>query len=88
MVVLRTDHKVRCVVCSRVMKLQSWHDGPRVGEEMDYNTILRHLPLKTGDLRSSNTVVQFYRDWLAHPEYVHHDYRSVGNLYQAYCTMA
>jgi hypothetical protein len=50
------------------MKLQSWHDGPRVGEEMAYDTILRHLPLETGDLRSANTVVQFYRDWLAHPE--------------------
>eukprot|EP01052_Picozoa_sp_SAG31_P072485 SAG31_NODE_31461_length_368_cov_0.553903_2_plen_85_part_01 len=53
----------------RVMKGQSWHDGPNVGEELSYNTILRHLPLETGDLRSSNTVVQFYRDWLAHPEY-------------------
>jgi hypothetical protein len=56
------------LTCSRVMKLQSWHDGPRVGEEMAYDTILRHLPLETGDLRSANTVVQFYRDWLAHPE--------------------
>ena len=65
------------------MKLQSWHDGPRVGEEMDYNTILRHLPLETDDLRSANTVVQFYRDWLAHPEYVHHD-KGAGYLYQAY----
>ena len=60
---------------SRVMKVQTWHDGPRVGENMDYSTILRHLPLETGDLRSSNTVVQFYRDWLAHPEYANHDCR-------------
>ena len=52
----------------RVMKAQSWHDGPNVGEELSYETILRHLPLETGDLRSGNTVVQFYRDWLAHPE--------------------
>ena len=43
----------------RVMKVQDWHDGAHVPEELEYDNILRHLPLSNGDLRSSNTVVQF-----------------------------
>jgi putative CocE/NonD family hydrolase len=50
----------------RVMKAQVWHqEGP---PELHYDQILRHRPLETADVAAANTVVQYYRDWLAHPE--------------------
>ena len=37
--------------------------------ELKYETILKHLPLKDGDLESAGYAVQHYRDWVAHPDY-------------------
>lgn len=53
----------------RIMQPQYWHSSAVSPEELRYDNILWHLPLSTGDLASSNTVVQHYRDWLAHPNY-------------------
>lgn len=53
----------------RIMQPQYWHSSAITPEEMRYDNILWSLPLQTGDVSSSNTVVQHYRDWVDHPSY-------------------
>ena len=54
---------------NRIMLPQYFHTEAFSPEELKYDNILWHLPLNTGDLKSANSVVQHYRDWLAHPSY-------------------
>jgi hypothetical protein len=54
---------------NRIMLPQSWHTESWVPENLRYDTILRHLPLKDGDLQSAGYAVGHYRDWLAHESY-------------------
>lgn len=53
----------------RIMQPQHWHTSLATPDELRYETILWSLPLKTGDLSSSNTTVQHYRDWIDHASY-------------------
>ena len=53
----------------RIMLPQYWHTESYVPEELKYETILKHLPLGTGDLRSAGYSVSHYRDWLNHETY-------------------
>jgi len=48
---------------------QYWHTEKYSPAEMGYDTILKHLPLKDGDLQSAGYAVKHYRDWIAHPGY-------------------
>jgi uncharacterized protein len=54
---------------NRIMLPQYWHTEKFAPEELKYETILNHLPLADGDVRSAGYRVQHYRDWLAHPGY-------------------
>ncbi|MBK9167090.1 MAG: CocE/NonD family hydrolase [Bryobacterales bacterium] len=54
---------------NRIMLPQYWHTANFTPEELKYEQILYHLPLKDGDLRSANYGVQHYRDWLQHQSY-------------------
>jgi uncharacterized protein len=54
---------------NRIMLPQTWHTGKDAVPELDYEKILKHLPLSTGDLRSANYAVKHYRDWIEHPSY-------------------
>lgn len=54
---------------NRIMLPQYWHSENYAPPELKYDEILKHLPLKDGDLESAGGVVQHYRDWLAHPDY-------------------
>jgi hypothetical protein len=54
---------------NRIMLPQYWHTESYSPTELRYETILRHLPLKDGDLLSAGYTVQHYRDWIAHPDY-------------------
>ncbi len=54
---------------NRIMLPQFWHTADYTPEELKYENILMHLPLKTGDLQSAGYAVQHYRDWLAHESY-------------------
>lgn len=54
---------------NRIMLPQYWHTEAYTPEELKYDNILWHLPLNTGDLKSANSTVPHYRDWLAHPSY-------------------
>ena len=54
---------------NRIMLPQYWHTENYAPPELQYETILKHLPLKDGDLQSAGYVVQHYRDWIAHPGY-------------------
>ncbi len=54
---------------NRIMLPQYWHTEKYSPEELQYDTILKHLPLKDGDLQSAGYAVKHYRDWLAHPGY-------------------
>ncbi|HZS10182.1 MAG TPA: CocE/NonD family hydrolase [Blastocatellia bacterium] len=54
---------------NRIMLPQYWHTENYSPEELKYETILRHLPLKDGDLQSAGYAVKHYRDWIAHPGY-------------------
>ncbi len=54
---------------NRIMLPQYWHSEAYSPAELKYETILKHLPLKDGDLESAGYAVQHYRDWLAHPGY-------------------
>lgn len=54
---------------NRIMLPQYWHTEAFMPEEQQYENILWHLPLMTGDTRSAGNTVQHYRDWLAHPDY-------------------
>ncbi len=54
---------------NRIMLPQYWHSESYSPPELKYETILKHLPLKDGDLESAGYAVQHYRDWVAHPDY-------------------
>lgn len=54
---------------NRIMLPQYFHSETYSPPELKYETILKHLPLKDGDLESAGYAVQHYRDWLAHPDY-------------------
>ncbi|MGH9837007.1 MAG: CocE/NonD family hydrolase [Blastocatellia bacterium] len=54
---------------NRIMLPQYWHSERYAPAELQYDTILKHLPLKDGDLQSAGYTVKHYRDWLAHPGY-------------------
>jgi putative CocE/NonD family hydrolase len=54
---------------NRIMLPQYWHSENYSPQELKYETILKHLPLKDGDLESASYAVQHYRDWVAHPGY-------------------
>ncbi|MDX2030590.1 MAG: CocE/NonD family hydrolase [Blastocatellia bacterium] len=54
---------------NRIMLPQYWHSENYAPPELKYDEVLKHLPLKDGDLESAGGVVQHYRDWLAHPDY-------------------
>jgi putative CocE/NonD family hydrolase len=53
----------------RIMYPQTWHTDKSVPEEWRYENILKHVPLRNGDLESSNTEVTHYRDWIRHQSY-------------------
>lgn len=54
---------------NRIMLPQYWHTEAYMPEELKYDNILMHLPLKDGDLQSAGYATQHYRDWLAHESY-------------------
>ncbi len=54
---------------NRIMLPQYFHSETYSPPELKYETILKHLPLKDGDLQSAGYAVQHYRDWVAHPDY-------------------
>lgn len=54
---------------NRIMLPQYWHTASYAPEELLYDNILRHLPLKDGDLQSAGYAVQHYRDWVTHESY-------------------
>jgi uncharacterized protein len=62
----------------RIMNPQYWHTANYVPPEWRYEEILQHVPLGTGDLRSSNSAVQHYRDWIKHQSYDAY-WREIGN---------
>ncbi len=53
----------------RIMLPQYWHSAEYAPEELKYENILMHLPLKDGDLKSAGSEVKHYRDWIAHESY-------------------
>jgi uncharacterized protein len=53
----------------RIMLPQYWHTESYAPSELKYETILRYLPLRDGDLQSAGYEVKHYRDWIAHPGY-------------------
>jgi putative CocE/NonD family hydrolase len=54
---------------NRIMLPQYWHSAAYAPEELKYDNILWHLPLKDIDLRSAGYAVQHFRDWLKHQSY-------------------
>jgi putative CocE/NonD family hydrolase len=54
---------------NKIMLPQTWHTAENTPEELKYENILWHLPLKDGDLKSAGSVVPHYRDWIAHESY-------------------
>ena len=54
---------------NRIMLPQHWHTANYTPEELKYENILWHLPLKDGDLQSAGSIVQHYRDWVTHESY-------------------
>jgi putative CocE/NonD family hydrolase len=54
---------------NRIMLPQYWHSEDWSPEELKYENILRHLPLRDGDVRSAGYAVQHYRDWIKHQSY-------------------
>ena len=54
---------------NRIMLPQYWHTESYSPQELKYDTILWHLPLKDADLRSGGYAVKHYRDWLRHQSY-------------------
>jgi putative CocE/NonD family hydrolase len=54
---------------NRIMLPQYWHTENYAPPELKYETVLKHLPLKDGDLQSAGYAVKHYRDWVAHPDY-------------------
>jgi putative CocE/NonD family hydrolase len=54
---------------NRIMLPQFWHTESYMPQNIKYEAILNHLPLKDGDLQSAGYAVQHYRDWLKHESY-------------------
>ena len=54
---------------NRIMLPQYWHTEKYAPEELKYETILRHLPLKDIDIQSGGQPVQHFRDWVKHQSY-------------------
>lgn len=54
---------------NRIMLPQYWHTADYMPENMKYENVLMHLPLKDGDLQSAGHPVQHYRDWIIHQSY-------------------
>ena len=54
---------------NRIMLPQYWHTESFAPPELKYEKVLQHLPLNDGDTMSAGYAVQFYRDWVAHPDY-------------------
>ncbi len=54
---------------NRIMLPQYWHTEAYAPEELKYENILMHVPLKDGDMMSAGTAVQHYRDWIKHESY-------------------
>ena len=54
---------------NRIMLPQYWHTEAYTPEELKYENILWHLPLKDGDLKSAGYAVKHYRDWIDHESY-------------------
>lgn len=54
---------------NRIMLPQYWHTADFTSENLKYENVLMHLPLKDGDLQSANYQVQHYRDWIEHESY-------------------
>jgi putative CocE/NonD family hydrolase len=54
---------------NRIGLSQSWHTQRYMPEDLRYDRILTHLPLKDGDLKTGGYAVQHYRDWIQHESY-------------------
>lgn len=54
---------------NRIMLPQYWHTEAWTTEELKYDNILWHLPLKDGDLQSAGYATKHYRDWIQHDSY-------------------
>ena len=54
---------------NRIMLPQYWHSAAYAPQELKYDNILWHLPLRDIDLRSAGYAVQHFRDWLKHQSY-------------------
>lgn len=54
---------------NRIMLPQYWHTEAYTPEELKYENILWHLPLKDGDLKSAGYGAKHYRDWINHESY-------------------
>lgn len=54
---------------NRIMLPQYWHTENYMPENLKYENILMHLPLKDADLMNEGAAVQHYRDWLEHESY-------------------
>lgn len=54
---------------NRIMLPQYWHTEAYTPEELKYEQILYHLPLRDGDLRSAGYATAHYRAWLEHESY-------------------
>jgi len=54
---------------NRIMLPQYWHTDDYMTENLRYENILTHVPLKNGDLESAGTMVKHYRDWIEHESY-------------------
>ena len=54
---------------NRIMLPQSWHTEPYAPANLRYDSILRHVPLRDGDLQSAGYPVDHYRNWLRHESY-------------------
>lgn len=54
---------------NRIMLPQYWHTETWTTEDLKYDNILWHLPLKDGDLQSAGYATKHYRDWIQHDSY-------------------
>ncbi len=54
---------------NRIMLPQNWHAESYMPNNLKYEKILTHLPLRDGDLQSAGHPVQHYRDWIKHESY-------------------
>jgi putative CocE/NonD family hydrolase len=54
---------------NRIMLPQYWHTENYMPENLKYDNILMHLPLKDADIVNEGSPVQHFRDWLNHESY-------------------